>query len=105
VFDLAEERRDLLSLFAGGLIGRGRHQGLGVVTGLLIGISREPALPAARALRLQWTDGAVAPLGDVFDGIISVNAARGFQLLAAGTDVKIAVLTSSPRGGSPRANC
>ncbi len=93
VLGLAEQPFDPLALDTGDPIGLALHERLGVVACLLVHIAREAALPAGGALGLEWTAGTVAALGDVFDGGAVMNAARGFQLLAAGTDIEIALLT------------
>ena len=73
VFDLAEQRLDPLALLAGGLVGLGGHQGLGVVAGLLVDISLQPPCRAGGAVRFERAAGTVTLFGDVFERLAVVN--------------------------------
>ena len=65
VFGLAEEPLDLLAIGAGDPISLALHERLGVVASFLVYISREAALLTGGAVGLEWTESAVAALGDV----------------------------------------
>ena len=93
VFDLAEERLDLLSLGAGGSIGLGLHQRLGIVPCVLVHVTRDPALRCFGATaRLQRAHFAVALASSIVNRPAPMNPPSRLEDLAAGADIEIAVL-------------
>ena len=91
VFRLAKQPLDLFAIDGGLAIGLGPHQGLCIVARFLIDIALDPTLPAGGALRLERTLAAVTAPGDIFECGAVINRAGCFQLLAAGTDIEIAL--------------
>ena len=87
-----EGHLDFLAFVAGAFEGRRLGQGADMIADWFVDIAGKPAFAARGALGLQGACAAIAPFSDIFYRGAPMGGARGFQLLAARADIKVAPL-------------